>query len=318
MIKKYSPSFWKKNGSLISPTIDVGVSVGGTTSGQSNIASGLVVNEDGGNGANDDFRVETFSNEDALVVDASADEVIININTKASNIYIPSDSNKLYLGAGNDASLDYDGTNANIRTDLVAPSDLNIDCGTDKTIVLEDTVWDDMRVVPGSFDRPGASDPTITAIQPGGSGTTTYLYRFEKDNIASFTIQLPHNYKVGTDIYCHVHWTPGDNGVAENGNFVGWKLEYTWASINGAFGTMNEIDLSDACDGTNWKHQMTPDIAITGTDKGISSMLICNIKRTDTGTDDTWAGTGISSPLLLEIDFHYEIDTMGSRQKAAK
>ena len=48
-------------------------------------------------------------------------------------------------------------------------------------------------------------------------------------------------------------------------------------------------------------------------------MLICNIKRTDTGTDDTWAGTASGSlPMILEIDFHYEIDTIGSREPASK
>jgi len=181
------------------------------------------------------------------------------------------------------------------------------------------TVWDDMRVVPGSFDRPGTSDPAIKAVQPGGSGITTYLYEFAKDNLASFTIQLPHSYKIGSDIYAHIHWTPGARGNEENGATVGWKIEYTWASINGVFGTMATLDLSDACNGTDWEHNMTPDIVMTGTDKGISSMLICNIKRTDTGTDDTWAGTTSGNlPLLLEIDFHFEVDTIGSRERASK
>lgn len=80
MIKKYSPSFWKKIGSLLYPTVDAGISVGGTQAGQSKIASGLVVNEDGGNTANDDFRAETVNNANALVVDASADKVLIGVD----------------------------------------------------------------------------------------------------------------------------------------------------------------------------------------------------------------------------------------------
>ncbi len=43
------------------------------------------------------------------------------------------------------------------------------------------------------------------------------------------------------------------------------------------------------------------------------------IYRSDTGTDDTWAGTSAAqSPGLLEVDFHHEIDTMGSRQEFIK
>lgn len=181
------------------------------------------------------------------------------------------------------------------------------------------TVWDDLRIVPGSFDRPGTSDPGIVSYTPTGSSIAFYLYEFAKNNIASFTVQLPHNYKQGSNIYCHVHWTPGLRGNEENGATVGWKLDYTWANIDGTFGAGATLDLSDACDGTDDKHQMTPDVAITGTSKNISSMLICNIKRTDTGTDDTWASTTSGQlPLLLEIDFHYEIDTVGSRQRTAK
>lgn len=184
--------------------------------------------------------------------------------------------------------------------------------------VLNGTYWDDIRVTPGSFDRPGSSDPTIKAVTPGG-GTTTYLYEFAKNNIASFTVQLPHSYKVGSDISVHIHWTPGDRGNEEDGKTVGWKIDYSWASINGAFAAMSTADLSDACDGTDWKHQMTPAVTISGTGKGISSMLICNVKRTDTGTDDTWASTTSGQlPLLLEIDFHFPMDMLGSREQSSK
>jgi hypothetical protein len=64
---------------------------------------------------------------------------------------------------------------------------------------------------------------------------------------------------------------------------------------------------------------MTSDTTITAVDKHISSMLLCNITRTDTGTDDTWVGT-ISGqlPLILEVDFHYPIDTLGSRTSSSK
>jgi hypothetical protein len=181
------------------------------------------------------------------------------------------------------------------------------------------TVWDDMRVVPGSFDRPGISDPDIVAYIPSGTGITTYLYEFNKNDIASFTIQIPHGYDAGENIYVHLHWTPGARGNEENGAFVGWKVDYAWANIDGAFGAMATADLSDACSGVDHTHQMTPDVVITGTSKTISSMLVCNVKRTDTGADDTWAtNTSGNLPLLLEIDFHFPMDTVGSRAQTTK
>jgi hypothetical protein len=179
--------------------------------------------------------------------------------------------------------------------------------------------YDDVRITPSSFDRPGISDPTIVAQTPGGGATTTYMCQFDINNIASFTVQIPHGYLQGADIKAHVHWTPGARGTAESTKTVGWKLDYSWASINGVFGAMATLDLSDACNGVDWEHNMTDDVTITGTGKGISSMLICNIKRTDTGTDDTWAtNTSGNRPLLLEIDFHIPMNSLGSTGWAAK
>jgi hypothetical protein len=181
------------------------------------------------------------------------------------------------------------------------------------------TAWDDMRVTPGSFDRPGTSDPAYYAYDVNGSGTTIDLTEWAKNDYGTFTVQLPHTYKQGTDIRVHAHWTPGGNGVAESGNYVGWKCIYSWANIDGAFGNPATADLSDVCDGTNHKHQMTPAVALTGTSKNISSMLVCKFIRTDTGADDTWAGAGAGNlPLLLEVDFHFEINTIGSRTVGAK
>ena len=176
------------------------------------------------------------------------------------------------------------------------------------------TVFDDMRIIPGSFDRPGISDPAYITYDVNGGGTSTYLTEWAVNDIASFTVQLPHSYHEGEDLDVHLHWTPGPNGAGENGATVGWKIQYSWANIDGTYGNMIEADLSDACDGTNHKHQMTPTVAIMGSGKTMSSVLVCNITRTDTGADDTWAGVGAGNlPMLLEVDFHFPKDTIGSR-----
>ena len=244
----------------------------------------------------------------------------------ADTVRLP-DNRPLVLGDSLDLEAESDGTNILIDNDLEirisnAPDGANyLAIETDGTLEFNGnaTVWDDLRIVPGSFDRPGVSDPAMVAYNPGGAGVATYLYEFALNNVASFTAQIPHNYKQGSPIYVHIHWTPRNRGVAEAGATVGWKVDYSWANIDGTFGAMGTADLSDACDGTNHKHQMTPEVAIAGAGKNISSMLLCNVKRTDTGADDTWAGAIAGQlPLLCEIDFHYEIDTVGSRQQSAK
>jgi len=183
------------------------------------------------------------------------------------------------------------------------------------------TVWDDLRITPGSFDRPGVADPDYVIYYPNGGGLGTYLPEFAKNDFASFTVQMPHSYKHGTDIEVHIHWTPGPRGNEENGATVGWKVDYAWANIDGTFPDMQTADLSDACDGTDHKHQMTAAVAIDGhtAAKTISSMLVCNVRRSDTGTDDTWASTTTGQlPLLLEVDFHFEADSLGSNTQSSK
>ena len=76
------------------------IKCGGASAGQSIIASGLVVNEDGGATAADDLRAETNLVSNAFVVDASADEVLINTVLKLLTIK----SGATQVGAGAAAS----------------------------------------------------------------------------------------------------------------------------------------------------------------------------------------------------------------------
>lgn len=184
------------------------------------------------------------------------------------------------------------------------------------TMVLLQPAWEDMRVVPTAFDFAGVSDPTLVNWQPGGAGTTFKLWEFATNDEAFFSVQLPHTYKEGTDLKAHIHWTPGARGVTENANTVAWKMDYTWANIDAAFPSSSNIDLTDTCSGADDQHEMTADADPTGAGKKISSMLVCRIYR-DTG--DTWTGTGTGNlPLLLEVDFHFLLDTIGSRQSVIK
>lgn len=126
-----------------------------------------------------------------------------------------------------------------------------------------------------------------------------------------FEVQMPHCWKVGSRIYPHVHWSPD---TTDTGNCT-WKLEYSWANINDAFGAPATITATQAGSGTAWKHQLATFEAgagIDGTGKTLSSMIACRLYRdapTDTFTGDAF---------LLEFDIHFEIDTLGSRTETSK
>ena len=173
------------------------------------------------------------------------------------------------------------------------------------------TVWDDLRVS-AQATKVGATAPGWVAFLAAGNLLT---YGFDGGGVrveeVHFNVQLPHSYKHGSDIYPHVHWSPT---TANAGNVV-WQLEYTWANINGTFGAATTIaSTADAAGGTAWVHNMATFAAITGTGKTLSSMLVCRLFRDGSHGSDTYA----DDAALLEFDIHYEMDTVGSRQVAAK
>ena len=181
------------------------------------------------------------------------------------------------------------------------------------------TVFDDLRVVPGAFSFAGAADPSLIDWQPGGTGATFKVYAFRKNDEVFASCQMPHSYKEGSDIYPHIHWTPHSRGTAEDGASVGWKVDYSIANIGDAFPASTTLDLSDTVSGADDKHEIISSTAITGTGLKISHIIMLRIYRSDTGTDDTWAGTTADqSPVLLEFDIHFEIDTAGSRTELVK
>lgn len=173
--------------------------------------------------------------------------------------------------------------------------------------------------MPGAFQFAGAADPILVNWQPSGSGSTFKVYAFRKNDEVYATIQMPHRHKEGSNLHFHIHWTPKDRGTAEASNLVGWKVDHSITNVNGTFGASNTVDLSDACDGTDDKHQLTTCVEVDGAGLNISHIILLKIYRSDTGADDTWSGnTAAQSPVLLEFDIHYQIDDRGSQEETTK
>lgn len=220
------------------------------------------------------------------------------------------DNERVYLGTAADAGIYYDGTNSNFDSDLVAPSDLIIDCGTDKTLVLEETVWKDIQV-PAHSVKTGASAPGFDGTAAGDATLLTYAFDGASVEQVYFTIQMPHDWKEGTTIFPHVHFSPtADSGAVEKG--VSWKLEYTWANNAATFGASAEIEMTKAFTDAQWDHLIaTNDTGISGAGKTISSILVCRLYRDPTDGDDTFE----NDVLFLGFDIHYEVEKLGSRQQ---
>ena len=138
---------------------------------------------------------------------------------------------------------------------------------------------------------------------------------FGFDNTGSedvhFWVQMPHRWRQGTALSAHVHWTPTSTAT---GN-VCWELHYSVADINGSFAALATMLGTDYTSGQNNRHLYCDlgDIDMSAV-TGVSAMIACKLfRRGDYAIDTYGADAG-----LLEIDFHYRIDSLGSDQEATK
>lgn len=179
------------------------------------------------------------------------------------------------------------------------------------------TRYDDLKVPVSSTTKGGTKDPTWGVLRNVSGSQGVFIQWFDKDTEEElyFTAQMPHGWKEGTEIYPHVHWTAA---TIVGTNKVVWGLEYTWTNIGDTFGNTTIITGSDpiavnaAVDA--FEHVVTSLGTIIGTNKTLSSMLVCRIFRKSTDAADNFA----ADAGLLEIDFHYEVDSDGSRTEYVK
>ena len=196
--------------------------------------------------------------------------------------------------------------------------------GTNGTLNLEAAVWDDLMISVLAAKPGPANPPSFEKWKDNGAGSTgVYLYFFPPSAIDDlfFCVQMPHEWKLGSEIHPHVHWIPKTTADGTPANQkVRWGLEYTFVEIGGTFGNTSIIygadHLPPDADVIAGKHYITSFSAITPTasQDGLSSMMVCRLFRDSTNPADNYehdAG-------LLQFDLHYQIDQMGSRQEFIK
>jgi hypothetical protein len=226
-------------------------------------------------------------------------------------------------------------TNGSSRVNISSTGVTTIGDGTNDTrieadgsILLEGTAtaYTDL-VVPLFNTRLGADNQAIWAkMNDNGSGSRgVYTYTFENQSTGNeeevfFSVQLPHNWKEGSTIYPHVHWSPQTSG--NNGSVV-WGLEYTWVNYNSTtpltFPNTTIITVTSASiNGSSYrdKHLITSFNGLTpdNTQDKISSILMCRFFRKSGDAADTYNGNAA----VLSVDFHYQMDGIGSHTEFAK
>ena len=182
--------------------------------------------------------------------------------------------------------------------------------GYDNVFPLRHPEWNDIFIPVNALRLSGVKPPDWADYK--GSQVLSFGDEAVEGNeeIVFFTVQVPHSYKEGTDIKFHAHWLGEDNTAGD----VVWKFSYSWANVQGTF--PGETTVAKAFTNGATDQQLIAGIAdLDGTAKTVSSMLLCSLKRNSSNVADTLTG---KSAYLLEVDFHFQMDTLGSQNEATK
>ena len=167
--------------------------------------------------------------------------------------------------------------------------------------------WDDVAIGLGQIKQRSANYPDWHSYKGG----EVLRFRNGNDESVSFATQLPHKYKLGSNIEFHVHLTFTDG----NAGNVHWNFTYSWGSIGDTMPAETTVSTDLASSGVADKHTIHS-IAdtILGTGKDISSILLCSLERESTNAGDTY----VNDVYLMSADFHIPMDTIGSRLQWVK
>lgn len=168
------------------------------------------------------------------------------------------------------------------------------------------TTWKDL-ILSASNLRPGNSAPTFGAFLGG-----IYTYRFDAGSAHEVhgAVELQHDYKEGTDLVFHVHWSPS---TTNTGNIV-WGIEYTVQNPGAVFGATDTQSMTPTpAPGAVAHHALNNVYTISGTGLKIGAIVSFRLFRQNGGTD-TFTGNAF----LHSVGIHYECDTLGSRTITAK
>jgi hypothetical protein len=269
--------------------------------------SGSILFNVGNVGGSNAITIKAGSSVNSLGVRVESPSEALQVK---GNIYIQRDDDQLILGTGKDMTIFYDGTNGVIDLNDVAASDLNIDCGTDKTVELQETVWNDINFPGSALSQGVANKPdSISILSSGGIRAYGFDGNATLEELHG-SGEILHDWKEGTALHPHVHWMP----TTTNAGNVKWNIEYSWQNIDGTFSAPTTISVTAAAGGTAWVHKRSETTTISGSGLNINNAIVFRVYRDPTDVADTYP----DDAAFIQVGFHYEIDTIGSRQELSK
>lgn len=159
----------------------------------------------------------------------------------------------------------------------------------------------------------GGGSPSYAQVVNGA-----YAYKLGEGDSIRFSIQIPHSVVTDSSIDAHCH--VGPDGTDGDGGSAKFTVECSWADINDAFAATNTLTSLSTAMGTGTATHLYVDLgdftnATHGVNDNVSTIGLCTFTRID---DTGGAGDYTGDVWVWGVDFHVEVDSLGSRTETTK
>lgn len=194
---------------------------------------------------------------------------------------------------------------------IVSPADLEIDCGTSKTLKLLDPVWDDIQFPTSGAKVPAANFPTWEAFTPN---TSEYSFAVN-DYLDLSANEMAHWWKEGTDVRIHLHSTTKAANVSGSNQYAKYTVWVSYADVDAVWTETSvtaELTIPTATAALTHKLLSVGVISLPGLK--IGTQVKIRVKRIAATGGTEYPG----NIFVTQIGVHAEKDTMGSRTVGTK
>lgn len=170
--------------------------------------------------------------------------------------------------------------------------------------------WRDLVVEIQNAATSGTTPATFDLI--GGTGQMRG-WRFDLNDELTFNAEMIHDYMEGSDLHPHLHWVGETASGTEPLRFV---IDLQWRGTGEIYtlsGTGQASYSGSGTAGTGLVQRAMELELVTGTSKGIGSILTGRLRRITNGATDY---TG--NVFVLQFGFHYQMDSLGSTNEWSK
>ncbi len=160
---------------------------------------------------------------------------------------------------------------------------------------------------------PQIGHPNAPSLNVFRGGISAYNFPDGQMTEAMASFHIDHDYKVGTALYPHVHWSCTSTEVG----VVRWGIEYTFAKGHGqqAFPATTTVYVEQAADGTAYKHyvaEVSDANAVSGAGIETDGILLVRVFRDGEHVNDTLA----DDVFVFCLDLHYQCSQYATPNKA--